>query len=296
MAMIRDIQDYLRATRGNMPEPTAPRDEAAPGSAGKESAPPAGSPKAPPADKTAAGNQGSKLAGPLQSGNGDLTDLGVGFIRSRFKRVTEAKNKSVELAHLTDEQIKDHFKNQPGWLEAIVVAQARSDWLGRATKTDFVMSNPRQNFSDVAARLTDAVAAGKTGHAIDNSVLQADVRHFVDGLIQSGDPVMTAAYNACEHHVDPSIRQRWEEFKTSTKKGDMSGFFLGKVGSKQPDIVEVMLSQNEIHVTDATFAYGDPIHNFKSAFYKVAMEHLINVQRVTSTDYRAPLRQTPVGP
>lgn len=75
----------------------------------------------------------------------------------------------------------------------------------------------------------------------------------------------------------------------------MSGFFLGKVGGKKPDLVEVMLSQNTIHVIDASFAYGDPIHNFKSAFYRSVLEHLIDVNTVTSTDYRSPLRQTPVG-
>ena len=113
-------------------------------------------------------------------------------------------------------------------------------------------------------------------------------------MLAQKDPGLTAAYNACESNVDPGFKKRWNEFKYSNKQGDMSGFLLGTVGKKRPDMVEVMLSQDTIHITDASFAFSDPIHNFKSAFYKTVMERLITVGTVTSTDYRAPMLQTPM--
>jgi hypothetical protein len=115
-------------------------------------------------------------------------------------------------------------------------------------------------------------------------------------MVRQNDPVLKPLFDALQNHTDPQIRRRWHEFKYSTRSGDMNGFFFGEVGAKRPDVVEVLLSQNEIHLTDVTFAVGDPIHNFKSAFYQVVMERLIDVGTVTSTDYRAPLRQSPVGP
>lgn len=285
-SMIRDIEAYLRSIRGSEPPEFGPHDKTSSGDTG---AAPAAS------DKSAAKSTTTKqAAGALQSGTGDLTNEGVAFIRSRFKTVSEGRGKKIELASLTDAQIKERFPNQSSWLEAIVTAQARSDWLGRSTSTDFALTNPTQNFNDVAAKLDTAIAKGKTGHSLHTAILEWSVKDFVDEMLRQGDPTLTAAYNACEHNTNPDIVKRWQEFKTSTKKGDMSGFFLGTVGTKRPDIVEVMLSQSEIHITDASFAYGDPIHNFKSAFYKVVMERLINVSTVTSTDYRSPLRQTPI--
>lgn len=294
-AMIRDIQSYIRSIRGNEPPQFGPHEKTTAGAAG-ETTPPATSAAGSGTAKSVAKTKPTTIAEPLQSGMGDLTDQGVQFIRSRFKSVSEGKGKTVELSSLSDAQVKERFPNQPGWLEAIVVAQARSDWLGRATNTDFVMANPKQNFNDIAVKLGEAASKGKTGNSVHTAILEWSVQAFVDEMLRQGDPSLTAAYNACEQHPDKAIRARWEEFKSSRKAGDMSGFFLGTVGSKRPDIVEVMLSQGEIHITDATFAYGDPIHNFKSAFYKVVMERLINVKTVTSTDYRSPARQTPVGP
>ncbi|WP_233841155.1 DUF4157 domain-containing protein [Dyella sp. 2HG41-7] len=285
-AMIRDIESYIRSIRGNEPPEFGPHEKTTSGDTGSA---PAATDKSVAKSKTA-----QQATGAMQSGTGDLTDEGVAFIRSRFKTVSEGRGKKIELASLTDAQIKERFPNQSAWLEAIVTAQARSDWLGRSTPTDFALTDPTQNFNDVAAKLDTAIAKGKTGHSLHKDMLGWNVKDFVDEMLRQGDPTLTAAYNACEHNTNPDVVKRWQEFKNSTKKGDMCGFFLGKVGSKRPDIVEVMLSQNEIHITDASFAYGDPIHNFKSAFYKVVMERLINVTTVTSTDYRSPLRQTPI--
>jgi hypothetical protein len=232
----------------------------------------------------------------LQSGIGELTLSGIEFIRGRFRRARDSSGRQVELSTLSDQAIRDMYPNQPGWLEAVVVAQARADWVGRSSRTDFVMANPNQNFNQVAARLRGAVEAGSTGHTVHDAILGWNVVDFVNEMLAQNDPTLAPIYNALQNHPDPAMRRRWHEFRFSTRGGDMAGFFLGTVGSKRPDVVEVSLSSNAIHITDASFAYADPIHNFKSAFYRVVMERLINVGRVTSTDYRAPLRQTPIGP
>jgi hypothetical protein len=263
--------------------------------AAKTAVPPGGS-GPPPVGKTVASSAGPVPHERMQTGMGDLTASGIEYLRSRFKKVRELNGKSVELSTLTDAEIRERFPNQSAWLEAIVLAEARADWLGRTTKTDFVLATPNQNFEQIAGKIGKAALAGKTGHSVHEPILSWSVWDFVNEMLTQNDPTLTAAYNACENHADPAVRRKWQEFKTSTTQGDMSGFFLGTVGKKRPDLVEVMLSQDTIHVTDATFAYGDPIHNFKSAFYKVVMERLVNVSTVTSTDYRAPFRQTPLGP
>lgn len=293
-AMIRDIQAYVRSLgrdAGTGFGPPGARSE----SGTTETPAPHISPGAT-TGQTIVGTGGTPLPRDLQSGTGDLTATGVEFIRARFERVRDSQGRRVELSTLDDQAIMDMFPNQPGWLEAIVVAQARADWLGRATRTDFVMANSNQNFNQVAARLQRAVDAGSTGHTVHDSILGWSVWDFVREMLAQNDPTLTPAYNALETHANPQIRQRWREFKLSSHAGDMSGFFLGTVGSKRPDIVEVNLSGNAIHIVDASFAHSDPIHNFKSAFYRTVIERLINVTTVTSTDYRAPLRQTPVGP
>jgi hypothetical protein len=300
-AMIRDIEAYLRSTgaaqRGDFgppaakpaaPENAAPGAKQPPAGSGGGSMPPAQS-------KSVAGATPAAAPRALQNGMGDLTDAGVKFIRDHFETTSDSSGKKkVAVSSLSDAEIRDKFKNQPNWLEALVLAEARTDWLGRSSDTDFLLSNPRQDFNLVAKRLAKAAAKGKTGHSIHDAILEWSVREFVDEMLRQGDPELTAAYNLCENNPDPAFKKRWDEFKNSPKKGDLSGFFLGTVGSKRPDMVEVMLGQNEIHIADVTFAYQDPIHNFKSAFYKTVMQRLINVKTVTSTDYRAPLKQTPL--
>lgn len=311
-SMIRDIEAYIRSIRRDETAGFGPREKEATPNAGdpnatklpppadpnatKTNVPPTDPGKIPPSGKTMAGSSTPAANQPMQSGMGDLSASGVAYIRSRFKKVREPNGKYVELSTLTDAQIQERFPNQSAWLEAVVLAEARADWLGRTTKTDFALTAPNQNFEQIAAKISKAAAAGKTGHSVHEPILSWSVWDFVNEMLAQNDPTLSAAYNACENHADPAVRRKWQEFKTSTGEGDMSGFFLGTVGKKRPDLVEVQLSKDAIHVTDATFAYGDPIHNFKSAFYKTVMERLVNVSTVTSTDYRAPFRQTPIGP
>jgi hypothetical protein len=301
-AMIHDIKDYLRSTgadtRGDFGPPAAKPatpENAAPGTK-TPAAGNSGGGAAPPQAKSVAGAAAPAPAPrALQTGMGDLTDAGVKFIRDHFETTSDSSGKKkVAVSSLSDAEIRDKFKNQPNWLEALVLAEARTDWLGRSSNTDFLMSNPRQDFNLVAKRLAKAAAKGKTGHSVHDAILEWSVKDFVDEMLRQNDPDLTAAYNLCENNPDPAFKKRWDEFKHSPKQGDLSGFFLGKVGTKRPDMVEVMLSQDTIHIADATFAYQDPIHNFKSAFYKTVLERLINVKTVTSTDYRAPFKQTPL--
>lgn len=234
--------------------------------------------------------------GPFQTPAGDLTDAGVAFVRSRFRTVTKLDRTRVTTDSLTDAEIMAQFRYQPNWLEEIVKAERQAGWQGRTTTIDFLMTAARQTLRNLATRLQTAVRRGRTGHTVDDAVLGEDVAAFVQRLVDANDPVLRPAYDRCELSTDPSIQRRWEEFKWSAKQGKMSGFFLGKVGSKQPDIVEVRLSANEIEIIDPTFAVGDPIHNFKSAFYRAVVERLIDVATVTATDFRAPGRTTKIGP
>jgi hypothetical protein len=275
-AMIEDIQRYLRERDPDLGSgPMRPTGERTAASSG-------------------AGAQATTMQ--LQDAHGNLTAQGVAFIRGRYRSVRDGRRR-IPLADLSDAQVQQRFQNQPNWLEALVIAEVRSSWLGRGgSGPDFVMTNPRQNFRHIASRLQEAITAGNTGHTIHDPILGWSARDFIMEMVRQNDPVIRPLFDALQNHSDPAIRRRWREFKYSTRAGDMNGFFLGEVGSKRPDVVEVLLSQNEIHITDATFAVGDPIHNFKSAFYRAVMERLINVQTVTSTDYRAPLRQSPVGP
>ncbi|KFN42966.1 DUF4157 domain-containing protein [Arenimonas oryziterrae] len=316
-AMIRDIEAYLRSIgadqRGDFGPPAAKPAET--GTATPANKPADGSDTATPAAKPAdnaggatpkpkpadtgggtVGGTGKTVSGAttpashaMQTGTGDLTDVGVDFLRNH-KQI----GKKIAKLELTDAQIRERYKNESSWLEAVVTGEARMDWLGRENKTDFLMSDPTQDFNKVASKLSKAAMKGKTGHTIHDAILSWSAKDFIEEMLAQKDPGLTAAYNACESNVDPGFKKRWNEFKYSSKQGDMSGFFLGTVGKKRPDMVEVMLSLDTIHIVDASFAFSDPIHNFKSAFYKTVMERLITVGTVTSTDYRAPLLQTPM--
>jgi Domain of unknown function (DUF4157) len=286
-SMVRDIQAYLKSIGKEDAGGFGPPKESTPST--DPSGPSGGS-----QDKSAAKKPVKAPLRELQTGDGSLTKAGVDFIRENFATTTDASGKSVRTESLTDAEIMGLYPNKPSWLEKLVTGQARADWIGRTSKTDFLMSNPRQDFKLIAKRLLEAAMAGNTGHTVHDAILDWNVSDFVTEMLAQKDPTMTAAYDACQNNTDPAFKRRWNEFRSSQAQGDMSGFFLGKVGSKRPDIVEVMLSSDTIHITDATMAYGDPIHNFKSAFYRVVMERLITVGTVTSTDYRAPLKQTPM--
>ena len=80
-----------------------------------------------------------------------------------------------------------------------------------------------------------------------------------------------------------------------TPGGRGDGLSAGPVGSKRPDVIEVLLSQDAIHVLDPSQRWADPVHNFKTAFYEVVLRQLIDVAHVTSADTGGGARVRPTG-
>jgi hypothetical protein len=237
--------------------------------------------------------------GPLQTPRGELTADGIAFIRRRFREYTEGGaidfRRRRKVSELSDERLNEEFHRQPAWLEAVMQAgQPQKPTIN--SDLDFVLRDSTRRpltLRLVAECLEAAFTAGNTGHSLDVSFLDHSVFGFVDSLVRRNDPTIKPAYDACESLSDPAMRRRWEEFKWAQNKGNPRPFFLGNVGDKRPDRVEVNLSSGEIAVIDATFAYGDKIHNFKTAFYKAALEHMIKGKiTIKALDYRAPGRQT----
>jgi hypothetical protein len=300
--MFDDIARFLREREGTIEGRRSQAGAGEPAAAGAAGEAPAGGTSQPPAAgaQTMAGLGRGRRTGPLQTAQGELTAAGIAFIRRRFRNVT-LEGRLVSLSALSNERVGALFLERPNWLEAVVGAEVRGGWLGRTTATDFAATDSAREpltLRRVGELLQQATSAGNTGHTVHSDILSWSVWDFVHEMLGQHDAVLEPAYNLCEHHPQADIRARWERFKLNQLGDDASlrEFFLGTVGSKRPDVVEVMLTQNEIHIIDASFAYSDPIHNFKTAFYRAVIERLINVQSVTASDYRSPFRQTPIGP
>jgi hypothetical protein len=235
---------------------------------------------------------------------GSLTDAGIAFIRRRFRTVREfgargRRARRINLDDMTDAQIRQRFPTEPSWLEAAVVGEVRQSWIGRTTPADFLLDNPRQTLRQVANRLIEAVTAGATGHTVNEAVLQRNVLDFIRERVAANDPSLRPAWDALENNPNPAVRAAWNEFLFGRRNigprerqalmaatGEVAGrgFVAGRVGGKQPDLLEVLLSEDAIHVLDPSQRWGDPVHNFKTAFYEAVLRQLINVATVTSTD------------
>ncbi len=320
-AMVRDIQSYVRSLHGDdVPAPRRPASADAPPRPGEApAARPDGDADAAPArpragDRTTAGT-GSGPSARMTDFSGGLTDTGVAFIRRAFRTVREfgargSNARRVSLESLSDAEIRSRFSTEPSWLEAVVIAEVRQSWLGRTTATDFVLANPRQTLRQVAARLTEAVAAGSTGHTVDTTVLRSNVLDFIRDRVAANDPTLAPAWHALENTTNPALRNAWNEFLFGRRHipprerqallqapGAVGeGFGAGIVGNKQPDVVEVVLSNDAIHILDPSQAWASPIHNFKTAFYEAVMRRLISVGHVTSADTGGGTRIRPIGP
>ena len=263
--------------------------------------------------KTALGHLALSLPprpAPLLTPRGDLTQAGLAFIRKRFGGQRTWMG-SVE--DLNDNQLNQLFSHESKWLEEAIRQEVLSEWAEmqreaarRGTpldpRTDFAILEGRA-FNALAGRLQEA--ARFTGATVDTSVLGENTGAFIDALLQANDPVLKPAYDLCEKLAQearerraveppgrgkraPDFADHWSEF--------LRDFRRGTNGAKRPDIIEVMLSTNQIVVTDPSLAYSDPTHNFKSAVYRAIIERLIKGVQVGATDIRALLRQTPVGP
>jgi hypothetical protein len=238
---------------------------------------------------------------------------GLDFVRKRFgSQYLETGMNRRRVAELSDEELRQQFSHEWKWLEDAIREEVAADWrekhraaAERGTpfdpNLDFVLLEGRA-FSSLAGRLQEA--ARTSGHVVDSRVLAQNTGTFIDTLVQNNDAVVRPAFDLCERlasearqrrNVAPPQRgrrsadfaDRWAEF--------LNDFRRGTNATKKPDIVEVMLSRNQIVVTDPSLAYSDPIHNFKLAVYRSIVERLINVQ-VGAVDLRSLLRATLAGP
>lgn len=263
--------------------------------------------------KTALGHLALSLPprpAPLLTPRGDLTQAGLAFIRKRFGG---QRTWMGSIEDLNDNQLNQLFSHESKWLEEAIRQEVLSEWgemqreaARRGTpldpRTDFAILEGRA-FNALAERLQEA--ARFTGATVDTSVLGENTGAFIDALLQAKDPVLKPAYDLCEKLAQearerraveppgrgkraPDFADHWSEF--------LRDFRRGTNGAKRPDIIEVMLSTNQIVVTDPSLAYSDPTHNFKTAVYRAIIERLIKGVQVGATDIRALLRQTPVGP
>jgi hypothetical protein len=124
---------------------------------------------------------------PLQTPRGDLTPLGIAFIRRRFREFTDTGVLDIQrrrrpISELNDDELNQQFAKQSAWLEAIVQAEIGE---GPGTALDFVLKDlPRKplTLTLVAKRLQAAFDAGNTGHNIDSSILKYSVFGFVEKM------------------------------------------------------------------------------------------------------------------
>jgi hypothetical protein len=67
---------------------------------------------------------------------------------------------------------------------------------------------------------------------------------------------------------------------------EMNAFERGKVGDKEPDIVELFPQESRIVVTDITQRVHDPFHNFKTRFYVEVLRALTGWTEVHGVEFR----------
>ncbi len=261
---------------------------------------------------------GQAVKGALIDDLGGLTDAGVAYLRQNVVSVSEFGSKkrggrSIRLEAMTDAQIRERFPTESSWLEQTVIGEVRQSWSGRWAPTDFLLDNPRQSMRYVAQRLAAAISAGSTGHTLDQTVLGRNAFEFIQN---SADPALRQAWNALEASTNPALRREWNEFLfgrselpgrnaaeqarfrlslLATAGGGFEGFGSGLVGDKRPDIIEVVLSQDAIHVIDPSQRWSNPVHNFKSAFYEAVLRELVNVGQISSVDTGGGARIRPTG-
>lgn len=261
---------------------------------------------------------GQAVKGALLDNLGGLTDAGVAYLRQNVASVAEFGSKRrggrrIRLDTMTDAQIRERFPTESSWLEQTVIGEVRQSWSGRWAPTDFLLDNPSQSMRYVAQRLAAAIDAGSTGHTLDQTVLGRNAFEFIRN---STDPALRQAWNALEASTNPALRREWNEFLfgrsvmpgrnaaeqaifrqslLTTAGGGFEGFGSGLVGDKRPDIIEVVLSQDALHVIDPSQRWSNPVHNFKSAFYESVLRELVNVGQVTSADTGGGARIRPTG-
>lgn len=250
----------------------------------------------------------------LLTARGDLTPAGVQFVRSRYANQDVGGGMNPRrVSDLKDDEINQQFSHEWKWLEDIVREEVRAEWNETQREaaqkgtpldptTDFTLLEGR-TFNTIWTQLQEAGRA--SGRSTDPAVLTQQTGAFLDGLLAANDASVRPAYDLCERTAQeardrratapPGRGRRPEDFADRWAEA-LRDFRRGTIGAKKPDILEVMLSQNQIVVTDPSLAYADPIHNFKLAVYRAVIERLLPGVQVGAMDIRAVLRHTLAGP
>ncbi len=155
--------------------------------------------------------------------------------------------------------------------ERIAVKESMAYWKVHETLTSFARHG--QTFSSLARTLQNKVdelaKAGKSGllRRVDDSVLRTPVDEFI-----RQNPRLSREWAALEARArtNPGLRREMRKFLEGSRGGGARN-----VGSRQPDIVEFFLDSGEIVVTDITLKVGDPVHSFKTLFYREALQEMV---------------------
>jgi hypothetical protein len=250
----------------------------------------------------------------LVTARGDLTAAGLAYVRSHYGQQdikTGMNPRRVE--DLSDAEINQQFSHEWKWLEDIFREEVTADWAEkkREAEESGVPFNDKLDFALLEGRALRTIvkplqdAAAISGHTVNPKVLSLNAGDFIKDLVRQNDPVVTPAFELCEKQAADAREKRKTAQPTQGKRPEdfadrwddfLADFGKGEIGTKKPDILEVMLTRDQIVVSDPSLAYSDPIHNFKLAVYRAVLERLINVQVVGATDIRALLRQTLAGP
>ena len=250
---------------------------------------------------------------PLLTPLGQPTAAGIAFIRKRFG------NQSIDtgvnprrVSDLSDAELSQQFSHEWKWVEDSFKEEVDAAWkqtqqdaAERGTpydpRTDFALLQGT-TFNSIAERLQ--AAARFSGHTVTTDVLAQNTGAFLDELLQHGDPAATAAFRRGEQlahearerrRTQPPTRgPRPQDFADHWREA-LASLRANTNGTKKPDILEVMLSRNQLVVSDPTLAYDDPAHNLKLAVYRAISARLINAQ-VGAIDIRSLFRHTLAGP
>jgi hypothetical protein len=243
----------------------------------------------------------------LQSSDGQLTNDGVQWLRNNIKdEIADPFNarRKLRISDLDDDRLRAVYANSPGLFERVFLAEIESSWRGRAARaTDFLYSSPNGSLAGFARRLEPAARAAKL--VVDRSVLN---RRMID--LFEDHPNLQQWYREANEYLARRIARLEKDLAVSRGEqavnlrkeltwvrkdvADLRRLAQGKIGSKKPDAVEVLLGQNEVYVWDATLAIDNPVHRFKTHFYGQVIEDLLRGQvNVTAADYRAAMKQRP---
>ena len=250
---------------------------------------------------------------PLLTPLGQPTRAGIAFVRQRFgDQYIHTGMNPRRVSDLSDAELSQQFSHEWKWVEdsfkeevGAAWQQLQQDAAERGTpydpRIDFVLLQGT-NFNSIAARLQ--AAARFSGHTVTTDVLAQNTGAFLDELIQHGDPAATAAFNRGEQLAREALQKRRTQPPTrGPRPKDFADHWREALadlrantnGTKRPDILEVMLSRNQLVVSDPTLAYDDPAHNLKLAVYRAISARLINAQ-VGAIDIRSLFRHTLAGP